>query len=112
MNVYNDINSYYPSKLKSPKVVYDEFKIMKMENLINVLTKEDIEKYKQPHRRSFFEFSIGKKESNAPQVTIGTNNFIGVDNNLMFTSMGQIFSIDFYNRQKAEKDDGLSLIHI
>ncbi|APD06295.1 msm operon regulatory protein [Flavobacteriaceae bacterium UJ101] len=106
MNVYNDINSYYPNSLKSPKIIYEDFKIMRLENLINSLTIEDIEKYEKPHRRSFFEVSIGKKESNTPQVTIGLNKFIGIDNNLMFTSMGQVFSIDFHNRKKAESGDG------
>ncbi|WP_159025713.1 AraC family transcriptional regulator [Aquimarina sp. Aq78] len=106
MEVYNDINSYYPSDLKSPKTLYEDFKIMKLESIINSMNKKELEKYKKPHRRSFFEFSIGKKESNSPQVIIGANEFVGVDNNLMFTTMGQVFSIDFNDKLKAEENEG------
>ncbi len=106
MKIYNDIQTYYPVDLIRKKMVFDNFIIINFKELHASMTPEDLIKFRTPHRRSFFEFTIGIKEISIPKITVGSDEIRGIDNHLLFTSMGQVFSIDFNNHPLIKQDDG------
>jgi len=111
METYTNINSYYPTIFNPSKSTFEDFKIIKLGNWANLIDDSEITKYKTPHKRSFFEFSIGKKKSrDSKQVFLFDNDLDNEDVNTMFISMNQVFSVDIEkikeNAKNVDKFEG------
>ncbi|OJJ22187.1 hypothetical protein BKI52_09110 [marine bacterium AO1-C] len=109
MDVFEDILSYYPISQVSDQSSYQDFIILSLEELTQNLTEEHLSKYSKLHLRDFFEISIGVNESNAPSIEVGTDKIVTQDNNVVFVSPMQAFSIDFGSLGSLQMDRGYLL---
>ena len=106
MKIYDDIHAYYPSSLFEDLQFYPDFTILKLENLTESLTPNYLSKYSQPHIRDFFEIAIGTAEPNSAYMQIGVENVISTDNDIVFVSPTQSFSIEFDKKGNVHQDHG------
>jgi len=106
MKTFHDINNYYGIINPSLKRHFEDFKIMRFEELQISRDQKDLKLIKTPHLRDFFELSIGLKEQSNTSITIGENKFTCVDNNLIFASPSQVFSTEINKQEKQFMDRG------
>ncbi|MCG8331046.1 MAG: hypothetical protein MI974_25360 [Chitinophagales bacterium] len=106
METFSDINAYYAWHKKVPKRMVEDFKILRLENIGLEMDKEELQRLKIPHRRDFFELSFAQKEVSSTLIRVGNAKFKGIDNNVIFTSPHQVFSIDFGKKLEEQEVRG------
>ncbi|NER15403.1 helix-turn-helix domain-containing protein [Leptobacterium flavescens] len=106
MKLFDDLNTYYPRLKNGPEPLCDDFIIFRLEDMLASTNMKELSKYAVPHRRNFFEITVGLKEPNAARITIGNEGFTSASNNLVFVSPTQVFSIDFKELEKQNLNEG------
>jgi len=85
MLTHENVNEYFPKS----KAYFKDFIIFNLDELAN---SDAPNKYENPHKRSFFELSISKKEDSI--ISIGDTKITDIQNLLLFFSPMQIVSTE------------------